>query len=136
MVDQLSSDKLIAYAIATTAGALASVSCWGWRSLSQRSLRRPLASVCVHSSLGAVSGLALSLAVEMAWECNLPGKVMVAILAGAIVSIWGPDVLIRVVVTELILYFEARAMRSIRSRRRDGEDIANQPDDEAGNQGT
>ena len=83
-------DKLAAFGGASAAGALVCVTCWAWRSLAARTVRRPYANAFVHSSLGLTFGLGASLSVELYWECNVAGKVLAGLVAGALIGLFGP----------------------------------------------
>lgn len=107
-------DKLLIFAGAGLAGAVASVTCWGWRSLSLRSVRRPIVSCMVHLSLGAVFGLAASLGVELKWSCEPSGILLSAILSGLAVGLFGPDAVLRRIAQEMELRSAIRRLKGNR----------------------
>ena len=112
----LDHDKLLAFGGASLAGAVSCATCWAWRALSARSLRRPWAHAAVHWSLGLVFGLGASLAAEWQWECDHVGKILSGLVMGVVIGLFGPRWVVSVAVSaasEIQAYREyARNRRS------------------------
>ena len=113
---QIDNEKLLTFAGASLAGAVSCATCWAWRALSARSLRRPWAHAAVHWSLGLVFGLGASLAAEWQWECDPVGKMLAGLTIGVVIGLFGPRWVVSVAVSaasEIQAYREyARNRRS------------------------
>ena len=117
MVADLQLETLIAIAAGAGFGAVSSVTCWSHQSLPQRHIRRPLASVCVYSSLGLVFGCGASLAAEIWLRWGPLSTALAGLVAGAAVGMVGPVNALRLALAELLIYLDFR-----RSRPSDGRD--------------